>query len=132
MTDSLKRIGELAAELGVSTRTLRYYEQVGLIVPSGRTAGGSRRYTELDRERVAHIRKVQEVMGFDLVRIRRLLAAEDGLARLREEYRAGPTPDRRKTIVAEAVVFYEQMLSEIDAKLSALMEFKAATETRMA
>ena len=128
--DGQMRIGELATALGISTRTLRYYEEVGLIQPSGHTAGGSRRYTELDRERVTHIRTLQEVMGFDLERIRRLLAAEDGLARLREEYRAGPRPERRDRIIAEALVFYEQMLDEIDAKLAALEDFKAGIETR--
>jgi hypothetical protein len=39
------RIGEAAARVGVSSRTLRYYEELGLLTPSGRTPGGARRYT---------------------------------------------------------------------------------------
>jgi DNA-binding transcriptional MerR regulator len=132
MNDGLLRIGELASSLGISTRTLRYYEEVGLLTPGGRTSGGSRRYTELDRARVAHIRTLQEVMGFDLDRIRRLLAAEDGLARLRAEYHAGAAAERKREIVAEAVVFYDQMLAEIDAKRRALAEFRADISARMA
>jgi len=60
---TLLPIGEAATRLGVSTRTLRYYEELGLVAPSGRTQGGSRRYAEPDVERVQHVRELQQVLG---------------------------------------------------------------------
>ena len=50
--ESTYRIGEVAERFGVSTRTLRYYEEVGLIVPSGKSPGGSRRYSDADITRI--------------------------------------------------------------------------------
>jgi DNA-binding transcriptional MerR regulator len=51
------RIGELAARTGVSVRSLRYYEEQGLLV-STRSAGGQRHYTEGDIERVVFIQRL--------------------------------------------------------------------------
>ncbi len=50
--DGLLRIGEAAERAGVSCRTLRYYEELGLLVPAGHSAGGARRYTGDDVERL--------------------------------------------------------------------------------
>ncbi len=138
MTERLLPIGEVAERLGVSTRTLRYYEQVGLLTPSGRSGGGARRYTELDLERVKHIRRLQTLMGFDLDRIRVFLTAEDELARLRAEYSAGPPPEREAEIAAEALTLYGRMAEQVREKLAALEEFlmeldeKAARARRVA
>jgi DNA-binding transcriptional MerR regulator len=73
-------IGEAASRAGVSTRTLRYYEQRGLLQPGPRSGGGARRYEEADVARVARIRQLQELLGQDLDHIGSVLAAEDRLA----------------------------------------------------
>jgi DNA-binding transcriptional MerR regulator len=73
-------IGEAAAQAGVSTRTLRYYEQRGLMRPGPRSVGGARRYRAADVSRVARIRQLQELLGEDLDHISSVLAAEDRLA----------------------------------------------------
>src|SRR5437660_6702189 len=67
------RIGEVAAQLGVSPRTLRYYEELGLLRPSSKTAGGARRYSEAEVERLLRIRDLQELLGFNLEEIRVVL-----------------------------------------------------------
>lgn len=51
------RIGDLAAQTGVSVRSLRYYEEQGLIAPE-RTPGGQREYDDLDPARVAFIQQL--------------------------------------------------------------------------
>jgi DNA-binding transcriptional MerR regulator len=132
MSEGLLRIGQVAARLGLSTRTLRYYEELGLLEPTGHTAGGARRYTELDVERVAHIRRLQQVMGFDLDRIRDFLRAEDELARLRAEYSAGPPPDRGRQIATEALTLYDRMRAQVQDKLDALAAFDAEIEEKAA
>jgi DNA-binding transcriptional MerR regulator len=73
-------IGEAASRAGVSTRTLRYYEQRGLLQPGPRSGGGARRYREADVARVARIRQLQVLLGDDLDHIGAVLAAEDRLA----------------------------------------------------
>jgi DNA-binding transcriptional MerR regulator len=123
VTKQLFSIGDVAAELKLSTRTLRYYEQIGLLHPTGHSAGGARRYTDLDVQRVAQIRRFQSLMGFDLDRIRELLEVEDALARLRAEYRAGAAPERSQEIVTEALALYDRMRDQVREKLSALEEF---------
>jgi DNA-binding transcriptional MerR regulator len=75
----LHQIGEAAERVGLSLRTVRYYEEVGLVVPSGRTQGGFRLYTENDIERLALIKRMKP-LGFPLDDMRDLLQIRDRLA----------------------------------------------------
>ncbi|CAM4090558.1 heavy metal-responsive transcriptional regulator [Nocardiopsis rhodophaea] len=70
------RIGELAAQLRVNPKTIRYYEGIGLLPPAERTAAGYRVYTEADAERVAFIKSAQR-LGVRLDEIREILAFRD-------------------------------------------------------
>jgi DNA-binding transcriptional MerR regulator len=69
----LRRIGELAAELGLNPRTLRYYEAIGLLHPSCRTSSGYRLYGEKEKKRLIFIRKAR-ALGFRLAEIQEILA----------------------------------------------------------
>jgi len=62
------RIGELARQTGLSVRTLRYYEQLGLLTPSGRTEAGYRLYNEADVQRLQQILSLRQI-GFSLAQI---------------------------------------------------------------
>ncbi|HEX5493576.1 MAG TPA: MerR family transcriptional regulator [Mycobacteriales bacterium] len=66
------RIGEVAERTGLSLRTIRYYEEVGLVVPSARSRGGFRLYTEPDLGRLLLIRRMKP-LGFSLDQMRDLL-----------------------------------------------------------
>ena len=85
------RIGEVAKLTGLTTRTLRYWEELGLIRPSGYRGGGERLYSPTDMARVTRIRDLQELLGFSLAEVRVVLETEDVdvLDRLRSEYRWG-------------------------------------------
>lgn len=72
-------IGELAERAEMSLRTIRHYDEVGLLVPSGRTSGGFRVYTEQDLERLLVIRRMKP-LGFTLDEMAELLQVVDGLA----------------------------------------------------
>lgn len=65
-------IGRLARRSGVKVPTIRYYEEIGLLPPPGRTEGNQRRYPDGAVERLAFIRHARE-LGFDLEAIRELL-----------------------------------------------------------
>ena len=124
-TPSLLPIGEVAQRLGVSTRTLRYYEELGLVAPTGRTKGGSRRYAEPDVERVQHVRELQQVLGFNLDEISEIVGAEDRLAELRTEYRAGVSPKRQATILHEAMAINARLQRRVADKIGVLEGFRA-------
>jgi MerR family transcriptional regulator, repressor of the yfmOP operon len=114
------RIGEAARRAGVTTRTLRYYQEVGLLQPSGATPGGNRLYSAADVERLRRILELRDVMGFDLERIRLFLRSEDRLAELRAEVQRGVSTARRAEMVTEAFQLNERMQAEIAEKQGVL------------
>ncbi len=72
------QIGEVAARTELSLRTIRHYEETGLIIPSARSQGGFRLYTETDVARLMVIRRMKP-LGFTLEQMRDLLEATDRL-----------------------------------------------------
>ncbi len=74
----MHQIGEVAERVGLSLRTVRHYDEAGLVVPSGRTPGGFRLYTNDDIERLALIKRMKP-LGFALDQMRELLALRDRL-----------------------------------------------------
>ena len=118
--DAHFRIGEAAQRAGVTTRTLRYYQEVGLLEPSGATPGGNRLYSDDDVERLRRILELRDVMGFDLDRIRLFLGSEDRLAEMRAEVQRGTSSTRRAELVAEAFDLNRRMQDEIAEKQGVL------------
>jgi len=121
------RIGELAQRTGVTTRTLRYWEELGLIRPSGHRGGGERLYLPTDMARVTRIRDLQELLGFSLAEVRVVLdtADIDALDRLRSEFRWGEAgPDRRRALLAEAVEANDRLLTRLDETLARIQAFR--------
>jgi DNA-binding transcriptional MerR regulator len=125
------RIGEVAEQAGVSARTLRYYQELGMLDP-GLSPGGSRRYTARDVARLRRILELRDVMGFDLERINVILHAEDRLAELREEVAAGVSSERRRDVVVEAITINNGMRAQVEAKLEVLRAFLAELEDKAA
>jgi DNA-binding transcriptional MerR regulator len=123
MTGETYRIGQVAERVGVTTRTIRYYEELGLVSPSGHSPGGARRYSEEDVAGVRRIRELQELMGFDLQTIRRIVLAERRLQELREQYRAGVDEARRQEILREAIAINDELRSEVRDKLDRIQAF---------
>lgn len=72
-------IGEVAERVGLSLRTVRYYEEQGLFEPAGRTEGGFRLYTEREVDRLLLIKQMKP-LGFTVQQMRELLTAHDTLA----------------------------------------------------
>ncbi len=73
-----KQIGEVAERTGLSLRTIRYYEEVGLVTPSSRSQGGFRQYTEVDVARLELVKRMKP-LDFSLEEMRELLTALDAL-----------------------------------------------------
>ncbi|MFF7980136.1 MerR family transcriptional regulator [Streptomyces sp. NPDC007901] len=80
MDDKHMQIGEVAARTELSLRTIRHYEESGLVIPSARSQGGFRLYTETDVARLMVVRRMKP-LGFTLEQMRDLLDATDRLDR---------------------------------------------------
>lgn len=76
--DSHLQIGQVAARTELSIRTVRHYEEVGLVTPSARSAGGFRLYTDDDVQRLMVIRRMKP-LGFPLAEMKQLLDALEAL-----------------------------------------------------
>jgi DNA-binding transcriptional MerR regulator len=86
--------------------------------------GGARRYAEVDLARIARIRELQQLMGFNLEEIGQILAAEDSLERIRSEYRSGkPTSRRRRELLAEAIDINDRLRDQVRQKVSRIAGF---------
>ncbi|WP_206434727.1 MerR family transcriptional regulator [Streptomyces sp. ADI91-18] len=110
MDDRHMQIGEVAARTELSLRTIRHYEETGLIVPSARSQGGFRLYTETDVARLMVIRRMKP-LGFTLDQMRDLLDATDRL-----DSGDGLDTDEREGLV-ERIRTYEQAATEQVGKL---------------
>lgn len=96
--DAHVHIGEVVERTGLSHRTIRYYEEMGLVTPSGRTAGGFRLYSVADIDRLLVI-KPMKPLGFTVDDMRQLLEALDTLA---DPAARGESAAQARVYVAEA------------------------------
>lgn len=126
----LLRIGEVAERLSVSERTLRYYEELGLVKPAAHSPGGSRRYSATELARVARIRELQALLGANLDEIGAFLAAEDHLEELRAEWRAGDSD--KAALLAEALRTVEALRAQVRARVDRLAGFLGELDERAA
>jgi len=132
MSGQRLRIGEAAARAAVSVRTLRYYEELGLLTPSAHSPGGARRYAEEDLARLARIRELKDLLGFNLDEVRAVLTAEDRLGSLRAADHAEADHAAQRAIVAEAVEINTRLQAAVQAKLARLAAFQAELEAKAA
>jgi DNA-binding transcriptional MerR regulator len=123
----LWRIGEVAKLTGVTTRTLRYWEELELLQPSSYRTSGERLYSPADVNRVNRIRNLQELLGFSLAEVRTVLGTEDVgvLDRVGSELKAGDvTPDRHRELLDEAITANDQLLGRLDETLGRIQAFR--------
>jgi DNA-binding transcriptional MerR regulator len=124
-------IGAAAARLGVSERALRYYQQLGLIVPAC-TPGGLRRYSADDLARVARIRELQTLLGLNLDEIAVVLRSEDRMAEIRRMFHDERTSDdERRRLTRECLTLMEDLRATVEAKRVALEGFLADLDARI-
>src|SRR3954453_14138644 len=112
-TDTL-RIGEVAERTGTTARTIRYYEEIGLLPsPAGHEKGRHRTYTEADVERLQELLRLREALGVTLEELKELVEHEDARAALRREFHATEDPGQQRTIL-------QQLHTHVDRQLELL------------
>ena len=75
-TERRLQIGEVAEAVDLSIRTIRHYDELGVVIPSGRSTGGFRLYTEADVTKLLFVRKLKP-LGFTLDEVQELIRLRD-------------------------------------------------------
>jgi len=116
------RIGDVARLAGTTPRTIRYYEQMGLLPsPSSRTAGSHRTYSVEEVERLREIMRLKELLGLSLEELGTLLAAEEARAAVRAQLRRDDVDaSRRRELLHEALGHIDRQLELVRRRAAEL------------
>ncbi len=126
----LLRIQEVAATLGLTARTIRYYEELGLLTPAARSDGDYRLYDEDDVERLQFIKDLRDEAGFSLAEISQMLEDEAARARNRARFRTTSDAAERRAIVDDALARVERQIASLQGKADRLAAMIADAEGR--
>ncbi len=129
----LSQIGEVAERLGVSPRTIKYYEELGLVAPEERSPGGFRLYGAADVERLERVLRLKG-MGFSLAAIREFLAVRDAAQEATREEILSETAEHlraREREVAARIEKVRQDLGSAEALRQELQRDVALCEKRL-
>jgi len=121
---SLYTIEQVATHTGFTKRTLRYYEEVGLLLPTGRTEGNYRRYSEADVERLERIKNLRDLLGFSLADIREIMEAEDERGQIRVAYKHETDTTSKVAQLYRADELIRSQLHVIEKKLTGLEQMR--------
>ncbi|PGL71254.1 MerR family transcriptional regulator [Bacillus sp. AFS055030] len=123
----LYKIDEVAKECGLTKRSIRYYEEIGLISPPERSEGGFRLYSDFHIERLKKIMNVRDVLGFSLQEVQEYMAISEAFEEFRLQYRENKekmTEEERKEKLLGAEEILGQQLKMIDDKLEKMNEIR--------
>jgi MerR family transcriptional regulator, repressor of the yfmOP operon len=120
------RIGDVAKLVGTTPRTIRYYEEIGLLPESpARPSGGHRLYSDEEVQRLREVMRLKELLGVTLDELKTLLAAEDARAAVRAELRREDVaPPRRRALLAEALGHIDRQLELVDSRAAEMAKLK--------
>ena len=116
----LLRIHEAAAEVGLTPRSVRYYEEIGLLTPAARSEGDYRLYDDTDLERLRFIKGLRDDAGFSLAEIARLLEDEAARERSHAAYHATTDQAERARILRDRLVRYDHQIEMLRTKIDRL------------
>ena|SRR5436190_15916015 len=127
----LRRIGEAAEATGLTQRTIRYYEELGLLKPAAHVSGGNRRYDDEDLERLRLIKRLREVVGLSLADIRAFLEMEIERESLKAEYDAATDPVLKSEVLDRAEPVLRGRVELLERKLAAVQAFLEEERARL-
>ncbi len=125
------RIDEVARRTNLTKRTLRYYEELGLLEPAQRSEGNYRLYSERDIRTLTHIKAMRDLLGLELKEIREMVAAELERDAIREQWQSESNPEWRMKALDEAEHAVQRELEMLEARLTGLQEMRQSLQERM-
>jgi MerR family transcriptional regulator, repressor of the yfmOP operon len=118
------RIGEVAEQVGVTPRTIRYYEERGLLPPSPtRVKGAHRLYSESDVARLEELIRLRDLLGLSLEELVQIAEAEEARAALRGRWEDTTSDEERARIVEQAIPLVQRQLELVTARQEAIAAF---------
>lgn len=129
---ALLRIQEVAAETALTPRSIRYYEEMGLLEPAARSGGAYRLYDQSDLERLRYIKELRDDAGFSLAQIGQLLEDEAARERNRERFRSTHDPKERRAILEDARSRVDRQIETLEAKADRLAAMIESARARRA
>ena len=116
------RIGDVARSVGTTPRTIRYYEEIGLLPPApARASGRHRSYSAQEVERLCEVMRLRDLLGVSLEELKTLLAAEEARAAVRAQLkRENVDPERRRALLSEALGHLDRQLELVRRRAAEL------------
>jgi DNA-binding transcriptional MerR regulator len=128
----LMRIQEAAAEVGLTPRSVRYYEELGLLRPAARSEGDYRLYDDTDLERLRFIKGLRDDAGFSLAEIAQLMEDDAARERGHAAFHATTDPSERSRILRDRLVRYDHQIAMLQTKIGRLQAMVDETEAKRA
>jgi DNA-binding transcriptional MerR regulator len=118
------RIGQVALRSGVTPRTIRYYEELGLLPASDREQGKHRTYTETDIERLQEVTRLRDLLGLSLDELRSVVVAEAVRADARRRYHESDSAEERRAALEEALPHLDTQIALVRRRTAELKELE--------
>ena len=118
------QIGEVAEQLGLTPRTLRYYEEIGLLAPPSRMEGGFRLYSAADIDRLENIVQLKRLLGFSLREIKQVVEAMESLKLLRQESKQASDLETKRDSLRKGLDILEQQVDVLDGRMRQVAELR--------
>ncbi|WP_248924697.1 MerR family transcriptional regulator [Paenibacillus hamazuiensis] len=118
------KIDDVAKETGLTKRTIRYYEEIGLISPPQRTVGGVRLYSGEDVERIKKLLIAREVLGFSLQELQQFVKLSDIIEEHKSKFCTSSDREQRKADLEQIDCGLREEIAMIELKLRRMEAFK--------
>ena len=130
MDDRYIQIGQVAERTGLTQRTLRFYEEKGLLKSSTRMEGGFRLYSEEDIQRIEHIIQLKKNLGFSLADIKEMIEAEEAISALRAQYKE-LSKEQKLESLEKAVEVIENQMVLTEKKIEQLNDMRSFWQQKL-
>ncbi len=121
------KIDDVAKICGMTKRTIRYYEEIGLLFPPERTEGGFRMYSELHIERLRQIANTREVLGISLQEVQEFVSISEQLNNQRLDIKQTKDDKEKYEKLLELQRIIEKQLEMINQKINKIIEIRETT-----
>ena len=130
--EPLLRIQAVADQVGLTPRSIRYYEEIGLMKPAARSDGAYRLYDADDVARLRFIKALRDETGFSLAEIGQLLEDESARQRIGARFRASSDAGERRALLNDGIARIDRQIATLTSKIQRIDEMIAAAEARRA
>lgn len=124
------KIDDVAKECGLTKRTIRYYEEIGLLFPPERSEGGTRLYTRAHIDQLKQIVNARDILGFSLQEIQDYVSSSNQIVERHQGYLQTEDTAQKKQDLLDIEAIVAHQLQIIDQKLAKIAEIRHTTEVR--